>query len=96
MAGGWERGDVVSAIIEACREDEPQLTQRQRARFRRLVGSLNTLRTELQRTIPGANYYLDDDNFCLLSGLSHDERDRPRQDRIIEVVRLAGSGGGGW
>ena len=80
-------------------EERPTLTQSQKARINAAIKKLNTVMAEIQETIPGANYYLEDQgNFTVLSGQSHDDsyRNPSRQDRIMHCVHLRSSGGGGW
>lgn len=66
-------------------------------KFLRVVGELNSLLVELRRTVPDANYYLDGGGgLHIMNGESHDERQRPRQDRILATAHLARAGGGDW
>jgi hypothetical protein len=66
-------------------------------RFRKLARDMAKLLSEIRRYCPEANLYLEDaGNWNLLTGDSHDENDKMRQDRLVTCVYVPHSGGGGW
>lgn len=60
------------------------------------VKSLNDLFNEVKKIYPDAEYYLANDSLHLLSGPSHDDNEKPRQERILATSTLFNSGGGDW
>lgn len=75
---------------------EISLTHNQQARFLRAVSALNRLLDEVKQDCPEANYYLQENVLILLSGPSHDERERAHPEREISSATLYFSSGGGW
>lgn len=69
-------------------ETEP--TPRERASFVRHAKALAKLGRK------GLHIYLAMDSLHLMSGPSHDEKLRPRQDRVRESVTIPRAGGGDW
>ena len=77
--------------------DDHGITYAQIRRFKRIATSMRRLLEELQETCPGANLYLEDQgNWNLMTGPSHDEKERRRFDRVVESARVPYSGGGAW
>ncbi len=74
------------------------VTDKQKAKFKRLVKGLNDLMFELQDAdgYPGANYYLAMETLHVMRGPSHDDGDTARQDRSMVSADLWSSGGGDW
>jgi hypothetical protein len=72
------------------------LTAEQEKRFEKLVRGLNELLVEIRKTHPEANYYLQEDTLHVMSGPSHDARDRAQQDCIMASIIVPNAGGGGW
>lgn len=73
------------------------IDERDRRDFAKAVNLLNATIARIREYIPDANLYIEDaNNFNLLTGDSHDERDRARQDRIALDAIVWHSGGGGW
>jgi hypothetical protein len=69
---------------------ERKYTKAEIAKFKKAAGMLAELCQK------GAVLYLAEDTLNLMSGPSHDEKDRPRQDRIVAHEWLRGAGGGDW
>lgn len=75
------------------------LTKSQKAVITRAINLLNKVRQEIQLENPDydINWYLEDcGNLCLLENPSHDDTQKPRQDRVIEDRHLVESSGGAW
>ena len=64
--------------------------------FRNIAKKLAAFSRDISDRYPGAQLYLEEDTLHLLSGDSHDDNGRARQDRIIESVWIPKAGGGAW
>lgn len=74
-----------------------KITAAQRRKIYRAVQALNDVLEDVQRTVPGANWYLaDGENLYLLDGESHDAQEQPRFSAVIGRWDLKDSSGGGW
>lgn len=74
-----------------------ELTRAQRRRFDRLIKGLNDLLIEVRETIPTANYYMEGESgLHMLSGDSHDDHGKQRQDRILASGYMPHASGGAW
>lgn len=74
-----------------------ELKPQHERRFSRIARSMEKLLLDVREYIPDANLYLEDQgNWNLLSGDSHDERGRMRQDRVMAWEPVRFTGGGGW
>ncbi|MFA5071089.1 MAG: hypothetical protein WC511_01810 [Candidatus Pacearchaeota archaeon] len=61
------------------------------------IAGLNKAMEELRKIYPKANYYLEDsDNFNVMIGDTHDEKDKPLHENVLKLFFLHYSGGGGW
>jgi hypothetical protein len=74
-----------------------EISERHIARFRRIARQMASLLKEIRETCPEANLYLEDSgNWNLMTGDSHDEKERQRQDRVVAYELVPHSGGGAW
>jgi|WetSurMetagenome_2_1015567.scaffolds.fasta_scaffold884152_2 hypothetical protein len=71
-------------------------------RFTALIGDLNTLIAQIRKYCPEANYYLQEDTMCLMTGPSHDDARLQGSlggactDRVVAMVRMPHADGGAW
>lgn len=73
------------------------LTDAQARKFLRLVRGLNDLLREVRETIPEANYYMEGEaGLYMLSGDSHDDAGRARNDRVLINGPMPHASGGAW
>jgi hypothetical protein len=70
--------------------NDREYTPSEIAKFKRAARALRELAES------GAVIYLQEDVLHLMTGPSHDDDGRPRQDRSIASEQIPGSGGGGW
>lgn len=78
---------------------EVKITKTQQAKIEKAVEALNEVQRQVQSKNQDnyINWYLEDnDNLFLMSGESHDEEGKPRQDRVMLHSYLNYSSGGGW
>lgn len=78
-----------------------KITAAQDKKIRKAVKDLNDVLAEIQKTVPLANWYLEDTaNLNLIDGESHDEscrsRRNSRQHAVIETYTLNDASGGAW
>jgi hypothetical protein len=74
-----------------------KITKAQHQRILAAVDELNAVRAEIEKKIPGVNWYLEDsDNLNLMSGHSHSDSGEPLHENVIQLYSLDRSGGGGW
>lgn len=62
----------------------------------RYIANLNNLLDEVKQEFPDAEFYLANDMFHLMSGPSHDDNEKPHQERSIACATIYSCGGGDW
>lgn len=73
------------------------MTKEQIRRFNRLCKGLNDLLKEVREKHPEANLYMEGEGgLYLLSGPSHDDLERSRQDRVLANCLIHHASGGAW
>ncbi len=78
---------------------EVKITKRHQAKIEKAVEALNEVQRQVQSKNQDnyINWYLEgNDNLLLMSGNSHDEENKPREDRVILHSYLNHASGGGW
>lgn len=93
--------DPIDDSDDLDRDDGPCLTSAEYRTFKRHVDGLNKLIIQLRERYPEAQYYLACSMGAylnILTGPSHDDdhNARPRQDRVIESLRIKFADGGDW